>query len=163
MKELSPATGVTGRFLGLFSVLVYASFTYAGVEMVVAASGEAEDPRRNIPKAVKRVIYRILAFYVLGSLAVGCMVASNDSSLLRAQESGAPGAARSPWVVGITNSGITVLPHIINGAILTSAVSSANAFLYSGSRYLYALAQTDQAPKIFLTCTKRCVKQIPYA
>lgn len=155
MNELSPATGNTGRFLGFFSVLIYASFTYAGIEMVVAASGEAEDPRRNIPKAVKRVIYRILAFYVLGSLAVGCLVASNDPSLLRAQETGAPGAARSPWVVGITHSGITVLPDIINAAILTSAVSSANAFLYSGSRYLYALAQCNQAPKIFLTCTKR--------
>ena len=157
MNELSPATGATGRFLGFFSVLIYASFTYAGVEMVAAAGGEAQDPRRNIPRAVRRVIYRILAFYVLGSLAIGCIVASNDQHLLHAQATSAPGAARSPWVIGITNSGITVLPHIINASILTSATSSANAFLYTGSRYLYGLAQMGQAPRIFLTCTKALV------
>lgn len=149
MNAIAPAHGATGRFLGFFSVLVYAAFTYAGVEMVAAAAGEAENPRRNVPKAVRRVIWRILLFYVLGSLAVGCMVASDDDNLL-----GGVGAARSPWVIGITKSGITVLPHIINAAILSSAVSSANAFLYTGSRYLYALAQNGQAPRVLLTCTK---------
>ena len=151
MNEIAPATGATGRFLGFFSVLVYASFTYAGVEIVVAASGEAENPRRNVPKAIRRVIYRILAFYILGSLAIGCMVASNNENLLRAD---APGAARSPWVIGITNAGIKVLPSIINTSILLSAVSSANAFLYTASRYLYGLARSGQAPKIFSMCTK---------
>lgn len=155
MNELPPATGPTGRFLGFFSVLVYACFTYAGVEMLAAASGETQDPRRNIPKAVRRVIYRIVAFYVLGTLAIGCIVASNDKNLLRAQAADAPGAAQSPWVIGITNAGIKVLPSIINVVILTSAVSSANAFLYTGSRYLYSLAQDRQAPKFLLYCTKR--------
>lgn len=161
MKELAPVTGATGRFLGFFSVLIYATFTYAGIEMLVAASGEVMDPRRNIPKAVSRVIWRILFFYVLGSLAIGCLVASDDEHLLGAQAANALGAARSPWVIGITNSGIKVLPHIINAAILSSAVSSANAFLYTGSRYLYALAQSGQAPKVLLRCTKKYVTCCP--
>jgi amino acid transporter len=37
---------------------------------------------------------------------------------------------------------------------LTSASSSANAFLYVGSRYLFALAQIRQAPRFFLKCNK---------
>ncbi|KPI40602.1 putative proline-specific permease put4 [Cyphellophora attinorum] len=149
MKELSPASGATGRFLAFFSTLIYAAFTYAGVEMVAAAGGEAEDPRRNVPKAVRRVVYRILLFYVLGTLAIGCMVASNDPNLF-----GGTGAARSPWVIGITKAGISVLPDIINAVILASATSSVNAFLYTGSRYLYALASDGQAPKVLLKCTK---------
>lgn len=48
-------TGDKGRFLGLFSVLVNAAFSYGGVEMVAVAAGEAENPRYNIPKAVRRV------------------------------------------------------------------------------------------------------------
>lgn len=152
MNALAPAEGATGRFLSFFSVLIYAAFTYAGVEMIAAAAGEAENPRRNVPKAVRRVIWRILLFYVLGSLAIGCMVASDDENLL-----GGKGAARSPWVIGISTAGIKVLPHIINAAILTSAASSANAFLYTGSRYLYALASEGQAPRVLLTCTKRSV------
>lgn len=148
------STGDTGRFLGLFSVLVNAAFSYGGVELVAVAAGEAENPRKNIPKAVRRVFWRILFFYVLGSLAIGVLVSSKDSGLLSAQDSGAPGAAASPWVIGIRNAGIPVLPSIINAVILTSASSSANAFLYTGSRYLFALAQNKQAPRFLLKCSK---------
>lgn len=38
--------------------------------------------------------------------------------------------------------------------ILTSASSSANAFLYVGSRYLFALAQNKHAPQFLLRCSK---------
>jgi len=118
------ASGSEGRFLGLWSTLVNAAFSYGGVEMVAVAAGEAEDPRRNIPKAVKRVFWRILFFYVLGTLAIGVLVPYNDP------------------------------PSIINAVILTSASSSANAFLYTGSRYMFALAQNRQAPRFLLHCSK---------
>ncbi len=118
--------------------------------MVAVAAGEAEDPRRNIPKAVRRVFWRILFFYVLGSWAIGVTVPANDPRLLHP----GVGAAGSPWVIAIVRAGIPVLPSIINAVILTSASSSANAFLYTGSRYLFALAQNKQAPKQLLYCTK---------
>lgn len=149
MKEYI-STGNTGRFLGLFSTLINAAFSYGGVEMVAVAAGEAEDPRRNIPKAVRRVFWRILFFYVLGSLAIGVLVPSNDPTLLSKK----PGAAHSPWVIAIYRAGIPVLPSIINAVILTSASSSANAFLYTGSRYLFGVAQLRQAPKFLLKCSR---------
>jgi amino acid transporter len=153
MKEYA-SKGATGRFLGFFSTLVQAAFSYNGVELVATAAGEAENPRKNIPKAVRRIFWRILFFYVLGTLAIGVLVPYNDPHLLTAQANGAPGAAQSPWVIAINNAGIPVLPSIINAVILTSASSSANAFLYSGSRYLFALAQNGQAPRVLLTCSK---------
>ena len=156
MKEYV-GTGSTGRFLGLFSTLVNAAFSYGGVEMVAVAAGEAENPRKNIPKAVRRVFWRILFFYVLGSLAIGVLVPYNEPNLLSAQEEGSAGAAQSPWVIAIYRASIPVLPSIINFVILTSASSSANAFLYTGSRYLYALAQNGQAPRFLLKCSKKYV------
>jgi amino acid transporter len=153
------STGSLGRFLGFFSVLVNAAFAYQGVEMVAVAAGEAENPRKNIPKAVRRVFWRIILFYVLGALAIGVLVSSTDSNLLTAQANNTPGAAQSPWVIGITNAGIPILPSIINAVILTSASSSANAFLYTGSRCLFALAQNRQAPRFFLRCSN---SGVPY-
>lgn len=153
MKEYD-STRNTGRFLGLFSVLVNAAFSYAGVELVAVAAGEAENPRKNIPKALRRVFWSILFFYVLSSLAIGVLVSSSDPYLLKAQKASAAGAARSPWVIGIQNAGIQALPSIINAVILTSASSSANASLYTGSRYLFALAQNRQAPRFLLRCSK---------
>ncbi|KAI9814894.1 MAG: hypothetical protein M1832_005622 [Thelocarpon impressellum] len=159
MKEYSPATGSWGRFLGVFSVLVNAAFSYGGVEMVAVAAGEAENPRKNIPKAVRRVFWRILFFYVLGTLAIGVLIPYDDEKLLGAIKSGSHDATASPWVIAIYRAGIPVLPSIINAVILTSASSSANAFLYSGSRYLFALAQNHQAPRFLLTCSK---SGVPY-
>lgn len=154
MKEFK-GTGDKGRFLGFFNVLVNAAFSYGGVEMVAVAAGEAENPRYNIPKAVRRVFWRILFFYVLGSLAIGVLVPYNDDRLLNAIENGEPGGAASPWVIAVYRAAVPVLPSIINAVILTSATSSANAFLFTGSRYLYALAQNGQAPRVLLTCSKR--------
>lgn len=83
------------------------------------------------------------------------LVPYDDQSLTDAIQNGAQGAAASPWVVAIENAGISVLPHIINAVILTSAWSCGNSFAYAGSRNLYALALTGSAPKIFARCTKR--------
>ncbi|KAL9041936.1 MAG: hypothetical protein Q9180_000943 [Flavoplaca navasiana] len=150
-------TGSAGRFLGFFSVLANATFSYGGVEFVAVAAGEAKDPRRNMPKAIRRVFWRILFFYVLGSLAIGVLIPYNEPLLLGAIEDGAPGGAVSPWVIAIYRAGVPVLPSIINAVILTSASSAANAHLYIGSRYLYALAQCGEAPHFLLKCSKRGV------
>lgn len=151
------AKGAAGRFLGFWAVMVNAAFAYGGVEMVAVAAGEAENPRHNIPKAVRRVFWRILFFYVLGSLAIGVLVPYNDDRLLNAIKTSAPGAAASPWVIAIKRANIAALPSIINAVILTSATSSGNAFCYTGSRYLYALAQNGQAPRVLLKCSKNGV------
>ncbi|MCJ1314618.1 hypothetical protein MMC25_008300 [Agyrium rufum] len=144
----------SGRFLGLFKTLVNAAFSYGGVENVAVAAGEAENPRKNIPKAVRRVFWRILFFYVLGSLAIGVLVPYTNDNLINGS-----GAAASPWVIAIQNAKIKGLPSVINAVILTSATSSANAFLYTGSRYLFALAQNGQAPRFLLKCSK---SGVPY-
>lgn len=149
-------TGSWGRFLGFFNTLINAGFSYGGVEMVAVAAGEAENPRKNIPKAVRRVFWRILFFYVLGTLAIGVCVPSDDARLLSKK----PGAAASPWVIAIYRAGIPALPSIINAVILTSATSSANAFLYTGSRYLFGVAQNKQAPAFLLKCSKTGVPYI---
>lgn len=153
MKEYK-GTGDKGRFLGFFSTLVNAAFSFGGVEMVAVAAGEAANPRRNIPKAVRRVFWRILIFYVIGALAIGVLVPYNDPKLLNAQANNAPGGAASPWVIAMYRAGIPALPSIINAVILTSASSSANAFLYTGSRYLYAMAQNRHAPQFLLKCSR---------
>lgn len=147
-------TGDTGRFTGLWSTLVNAAFSYGGVEMVAVAAGEAANPRKNIPKAVRRVFWRILFFYVLGSFMIGVCISSSDSALTDED-----GARASPWVIACKNASIPVLPHIINAVILTSASSSGNAFLYTGSRYLFGVAQNGQAPRFLLKCSK---SGVPY-
>ena len=42
--------GSLGRFLAFWKVFIQATFSYGGAELVVVAAGEAENPRRNVPK-----------------------------------------------------------------------------------------------------------------
>lgn len=111
--------------------------------------------RKNIPKAVSRVFWRILVFYILGSLAIGVLVPYNDNALLTAQASQINNGAASPWVIAIYRAGIPVLPSIVNAVILSAASSSVSAFLYVASRYLYAIAQQRQAPSFLCTCAEK--------
>ncbi|KAF5130928.1 Proline-specific permease [Metarhizium anisopliae] len=141
------ASGSTGRFLGYWHAFVSAGFAFiTSPELIAIAAGETIAPRRNIPKAARRFVWRLAIFYGLGSLVIGIMVPSNDPQLLNAEKAD---ASASPFVIGIQNVGIPTLNHIINAAILTSAWSAGNSFLYSGSRILYSMALSGQAPKLF--------------
>jgi amino acid transporter len=95
----------------------------------------------------KLIFYRIIAFYVIGVLCVGIICSSRDENLRAAIEEGKVGAGASPWVVGISNLGITGLPDFINALILLSAWSCGNAFLYASSRTLYGLARGTPLPE----------------
>lgn len=63
--------GNLGRFLGFLQCLIQASFTIAGPDYVSMAAGEAENPRKILPRAYNAVFYRLTFFFVLGALCVG--------------------------------------------------------------------------------------------
>ena len=79
-------TGSTGHFLAFLSAFVNASYSYIGIETVVVAAAETANPHRSIPKAVHRVTYRLLFFYVTGALLVGMIVSSNAPELVSESE-----------------------------------------------------------------------------
>lgn len=154
-QQLMGVPGSTGRFLAFWNAMVKSGFSFiTSPELIVIAAGEAEAPRRNIPKAVRRFIWRLLFFYILGSLVIGVIVSSQSPRLLSALNAGAGNAAASPFVIGIQNAHIQVLNHIINAAVLTSAWSAGNAFMFAGSRILYSQACNGDAPKLFKTCNR---------
>lgn len=147
-------SGNTGRFLAYWTAFVRAGFSFiTSPELIALSAGETIAPRRNIPKAARRFIWRLAIFYGLGSLAIGVIVPNDDDRLL----SGTSNASASPYVIGIARAGIRGLDHVINAAILTSAWSAGNAFCYSGSRVLYSMAVNGQAPRIFSLTTRRGV------
>ncbi|KAJ5105700.1 hypothetical protein NUU61_003047 [Penicillium alfredii] len=155
---LVPSNVNTGRFLAFWTALIKSGYSFIfSPELITTAAGEAVEPRRNIPKATNRFIYRLFTFYILGSLVIGVTVAYNDKSLLQGVASGSDGAGASPFVIGIQNAGIVGLNHVINAAILISAFSAGNSWVYAGSRVLYSLACEGQAPKLFTRCTKQGV------
>ncbi|KAJ4372468.1 hypothetical protein N0V83_004242 [Neocucurbitaria cava] len=148
--------GNSGKFLAYWTAFVRAGFAFiTSPELIALAAGETIAPRRNIPKAAGRFVYRLAIFYGFGSFIIGVVVPSDDGRLL----SGSSNASASPFVIGIQRAGITGLNHVVNAAVLTSAWSAGNAFLFSGSRVLYGMALNGDAPKFFGKTSK---KGVPY-
>ncbi|KAI1871884.1 hypothetical protein JX265_005870 [Neoarthrinium moseri] len=144
-------TGASGRFVAFIYVLILSGFSfYFSPELIIATSGEMVNPRKDLPIASRRFFYRLMVFYILGSLAIGAVCASNSSGLV----SGTGNANSSPWVIAIRNSGIEALPSIVNAGILTSAWSAGSSYFYMSSRALYSLAVLGDAPKIFSQCNR---------
>jgi amino acid transporter len=143
------ATGNWGKFLGYWSVMTGAVFSFAGVESLAMAGAETANPRKAIPRACRNVFIRIILFYMLAILIVGMIVSSDDDRL--SDESGT--AAQSPFVIAVSAAGYPAVPSVINAIVITSAWSSSNQALLSGTRVLYGLALKRQAPQVFLRTT----------
>lgn len=141
----------TGRFLGWLSSLINAAFTYQGTELVGITAGESANPRKTVPRAINRVFFRILIFYIGSVLFMGMLVPFNDPLLTGESDSGTY-ISSSPFVIAIVNSGTKVLPDIFNAVILTTIISAGNSNIYIGSRLLYALGSSGVGPR-FLTKT----------
>lgn len=138
-------SGSLGRFLGFWTVFSNAVYAYSGVQNISLAAAETQSPRQNIPKAAKRIFWRVGLFYSLSLFMIGLIVPSNDENLL--QSSGT--AAQSPFVIAATRAGIKVVPSIINAVVLSSAWSAGNSGLLNSSRILFGLAQDGRAPNFF--------------
>ncbi|KAL8640580.1 MAG: hypothetical protein Q9228_002510 [Teloschistes exilis] len=155
MKPLY-GTGDKGRFLGLWSTFVTATFAYLGTELVGVTVGEAQNPRRVIPRAIKLTFWRIVVFYVCSVLLIGMLVPYNSDRLSFATKQ-STGASASPFVVAMIESGISGLPGFLNALILIFVFSAANSDLYIATRTLYGLAKEGNSHPIFARTDKRGV------
>ncbi|SCV12649.1 probable Arginine permease [Nakaseomyces glabratus] len=110
---ISSNTG-EARFLGWVSSLINAAFTYQGTELVGITAGEAANPRKAVPRAIRKVLIRILLFYIGSLFFIGLTVPYNDPKLTSTDSY----VSSSPFIITIQNAGTRVLPHIFNAVIL---------------------------------------------
>lgn len=111
-------------------------FAYASIELVGTAAGETKNPEKTMPRAINSVVLRIAVFYV-GSVIL--------LSLLLPYTSYQKGV--SPFVTFFGSVGIQGMDVIMNLVVLTAALSSLNAGLYSTGRILRSMSVNGSAPK----------------
>jgi L-asparagine permease len=122
--------------LQLVIVTSGAVFTYAGLELLGTAGGETENPHKVIPRVINSVMLRIAVFYV-GSLMLLVLLLPYTAYT----------EGTSPFVSFFSQIGFPGAHHVMNFVILTAALSSLNAGLYSTGRMLRSMAMNGTAPK----------------
>ncbi|CAO1619950.1 unnamed protein product [Sympodiomycopsis kandeliae] len=142
--------GGIGKFVGFWSTMTSAVYSFVGIESTAIVAAETKSPRQTIPRASKRVFWRVGFIYIASLFAVSLIVPSNDERLVE----GSGTASTSPFVIGAERAGVKSLASLLNALALLSAWSSGNTSLLNGSRALTGLALDGNAPKIF-TKTQR--------
>ncbi|MDQ1178722.1 L-asparagine permease [Rhodococcus sp. SORGH_AS 301] len=110
-------------------------FAYAAVELVGTAAGETENPAKVMPRAINSVIFRIAVFYV-GSLILLALLLPYTTYR----------AGESPFVTFFSRIDVEGAGTIMNIVVVTAALSSLNAGLYSTGRILRSMAMNGSAP-----------------
>lgn len=118
-------------------------FAYAGIELVGTTSGETRNAEKVIPRAINTVILRIAVFYV-GSVLLLCLLLPYT----------AYSATESPFVTFFSSIGVGAAGPIMQLVVITAALSSLNAGLYSTGRIMHSMAQAGSAPKFAGKLTK---------
>ena len=135
-----------GGMLAIVSVFMVAGFSFQGTELVGVAAGEARNPRRDVPKAIPTVFWRIMIFYIGAIAVIGFLVPYTDPNLLRSDTSD---ISYSPFTLVFERAGIGIAAALMNAVILTAVLSAGNSGLYASTRMLHSMALQGQAPAWF--------------
>ena len=132
-----------GNFATWVGVAMVVAYSFQGTELVGVAAGESENPRRNVPRAINHVFWRILLFYVLAILIIGLLIPYTDPQLLRNEVGD---IAVSPFTLVFQHAGLLSAATVMNAVILTSVLSAGNSGMYAATRMLFNMAVDGQAP-----------------
>ncbi|MGH8782854.1 amino acid permease [Paraburkholderia sp.] len=144
--------GLAGGFMphglsGVWMSVLIAVFSFFGIEVIAVTSGEARDPEKVIPRALRSMVLRLTLFYIL---ALGIML-----TYLPWTEVGAKIVQQSPFVKLFEHAGVRQAAGLMNFVVITAALSSMNTNLYLSSRMMFALARGRFAPRWLGALTAR--------
>ncbi|MEU0810517.1 amino acid permease [Streptomyces sp. NPDC005970] len=121
-------------------------FAYAGIDLIGVAAGETDRPAEVMPRAVNNVVLRIGIFYV-GSTALLALLLPYTSY----------SSGESPFVTFFSAIGIPGAGDVMNLVVLTAALSSLNAGLYSTGRVYRSMSLGGTAPRFMARLSRHGV------
>ncbi|KQY92996.1 gamma-aminobutyrate permease [Paenibacillus sp. Root52] len=141
-----------GGFFTVLGVFMAAGFSFQGTELIGVAAGESENPRENVPRAIRQVFWRILIFYILAITVISLIIPYTHPNLLKGDLNN---IGVSPFTLVFEKAGLAIAASVMNAVILTSVLSAGNSGMYASSRVLYALARDGKAPRFLARLNRK--------
>lgn len=132
--------GISGVWLGSCFVI----YSFIGVEIVGVTSGEAADPSRTIPTAMRRMVIGLSVIYIVTITLLVALTPWNEL-----------GVGESPFVSVLKRLRIPYAAGVMNFVVLSAALSSANANLYIMTRTMFSLARAGFIPRALGNVTEQ--------
>lgn len=118
-------TGLTGVLVTVLAVF----YAFSGTELIGVAAGEAKDPEKTIPRAIRTAVLRLTVFFV-GAIIVIALIVPYETA----------GTDESPFVAVFDTVGLPFGADVMNFVIITALLSAGNSGLYSCARMLHSSA-----------------------
>jgi AAT family amino acid transporter len=135
-------------WLGVWLAMAFVIFSFIGTEIVAVTAGEAKDPERSVPRAMRTMLLRLVIFYV-GAITVLVGVIPWN------QMQPGQGITISPFVRVFEVMHIPAAAHVVNFVVLTAALSGMNCNLYLATRMVFSLSRGGYAPEMFGRVSKK--------
>ena len=126
--------GMKGVWLAMSLTLT----SYMGIEIIGVTAGEAHQPAKTVPRAMRTVIVRLILCYVLSITVMLAMTPWDKMG---------NGLTGSPFVFAFRSAGIPYAAGLMNLVVIVAALSSANTNLYLTSRTLFSLSLDGYLPQ----------------
>ena len=120
------------------------NFAFSGTELIGITAGEAENPQKAIPEAIRTTLWRLIIFFI-GSIVVMAALIPYHTA----------GVTQSPFVYVLDLIHVPFAANIINFVVLTAIISAAKSGLYASTRMLWSLGNEGTIPKAFTKTNKR--------
>jgi amino acid transporter len=135
-------TGSLGAFCAFWTGLTSAFFSMVGWDITFITAPENKDLARaeTVKLSARKVGLRVVVLYVFSVFAVSLNVPYNDEPLQNLANFGIGRGETSIFILAALREHVPVLPHVLNGFYIFSALATASNCLYSSSRILYSLA-----------------------
>lgn len=146
LTNLAPSGLFPAGISIIFVTMMNVIFSYQGSELVGIAAGETESPEKNIPRAIRTILFRIIVFYIASIIVLSAIFPASELGLME-----------SPFVTLMNLAGVPYAAGIMNFVILTAILSVGNSCLYASTRLLFSMSQEGMAPKLFGRLTKNKV------
>ncbi|WP_433602311.1 amino acid permease [Nocardia sp. CA-135953] len=126
--------------------LLTAMFSFQGSEIVTIAAAESEEPKKNIKKAIRAVVWRLGLFYLGSIFIVVSLVPWN-----------AEGLSSGSYQAVLERMNIPGVSGIMDVVVLVAVCSCLNSAIYTASRMAYSLAKRQDAPAALAATSKDMV------
>lgn len=115
------------------------NFAFSGTELIGITAGEAENPQKAIPEAIRTTLWRLIVFFIGSIVVMAALIPYHTAGVV--------------YVLDLIH--VPFAANIMNFVVLTAIISAANSGLYASTRMLWSLGNEGTIPKAFTKTNKR--------
>lgn len=123
-------------FAIFFINMVILLSNFQGSEIIGLAAAESENPKKNIPAALKKMTFRIIGLYLIPTFLLALIFPWEKASL-----------SGTVFATALQYYGLTPAAHLFSFLVIAGAISCANSGVYATARSLHALCAKKMGPQ----------------